>query len=542
VRRIFLFVLTALIPICGLSQQERWVYRYSGVNIWRNEWANSVVYGDDSNIYAAGKSWHYGTGDDFTLVSLTNAGAEHWIYTHNGLADSYDEACSIAYGADNNLYVAGFSYGNDTTHDFTVISVSPDGEERWVYKHSGSGRGYDYAYDIIYGTDGNIYAAGSSWNTGTNSDFTAISLTTDGAERWVYDYNGPGSYNDCARAIVYGSDGNIYVVGETYGSGSFDDFTVISLNRDGKERWVYRYNGPGNWADYAFSVVDGSDSSIFVTGSSAGYYSVDLTVISLAYSGNERWVYRHTDYYDDYGVAGVYGTDGNIYAAGYLGSDVPDLLVASVTDSGTSRWEYVYYTPAITYETASSLVYGYDTHIYVAGQVVGDSDDYDFTVISLYNSGVERWLYQYDRCSESDYALSICYGGDGNIYAAGLSVDSSTGGDFTVISLTSGPGIRENSENAAMKDVLRVAPNPFRERVTIALGPKQLPADYEIELQIYDSCGRLVNAYELQTSTRDNKISWYGDDFSGRRLPAGVYFLKFKVGDYRTTEKLLLIR
>lgn len=542
-KRNVLIALVILLPLISFPQSERWVYRYSGVSEWQNDWANSIVYGADQNIYVAGKTWHYETRDDFTVISLTNSGAERWVYTHNGLADSYDEAYSIAYGTDNNLYAAGHSYGIDTTTDFTVISVDTAGEERWVYKHSGSGHGYDYANDVICGDDGNIYAAGSSWNNNTNCDFTAISLTADGVERWVYDYNGPGNYTDCARALIYGSDGNIYVVGETYGSGSFDDFTVISLNRDGKERWVYRYNGPGNWADYAYSVVNGPDSSIIVTGSSASYYGLDLTVISLADSGSEQWVYRHTPNDDDYGIEGVYGADGNIYAAGYLGSDVPDLMVTSVADSGTPRWEYVYFTSVIGFETATSLVYGTDGHIYTAGYVASDSgDDYNFTVISLNDSGSERWVYQYDRCSESDWALSICYGGDSNIYAAGISADSITGGDFTVISLTSGLGIQGNSQNSTLKDILRVSPNPFRDRVMIVFRSNYPPVNRTVELQIYDSCGRLVNAYEQRNSARDNKISWHGDDFSGHQLPAGAYFLKCKIGDYSAIQKVLLIR
>ena len=59
-------------------------------------------------------------------------------------------------------------------------------------------------------------------------DFTVISLTIAGDENWIYRYNGPANDVDVANSIVYGSDGNIYAAGYSNGSGNYD-FTVISL-------------------------------------------------------------------------------------------------------------------------------------------------------------------------------------------------------------------------------------------------------------------------------------------------------------------------
>ncbi len=49
-------------------------------------------------------------------------------------------------------------------------------------------------------------------------------------ERWVYRYNGPGDTVDCASSLIYGADGNIHSAGYSTGSGTYEDFTVISLN------------------------------------------------------------------------------------------------------------------------------------------------------------------------------------------------------------------------------------------------------------------------------------------------------------------------
>jgi len=112
------------LPITLFAQVENWVYRYNGPGHSWDE-ARSIVYGSDGNIYAAGWSWGSGTAYDFTVISLTGAGTENWIYCYNGTAGGADGACSIVYGSDGNIYAAGYSFGN--SGDFTVISLGPAG-------------------------------------------------------------------------------------------------------------------------------------------------------------------------------------------------------------------------------------------------------------------------------------------------------------------------------------------------------------------------------------------------------------------------------
>lgn len=533
-KKVIFLTLIILAPVLSFSQTERWVYRYSGVSEWRDDRAKSIVYGSDGNIYTAGNSWRNETTDDFTVISLTTSGTERWIYTYNGFADRGDVAYSIVYGEDDNIYVAGSSIGSDTTSDFIVISLTSAGTERWVYRYNGPGNGPDYAHDVVYGAYGNIYAVGSCWGTNANTDFTVISLTDDGVERWVYHYNGPADYNDCGWAVACGVDNNIYAVGSSYGIN--DDFTVISLTDSGTERWVYRYNGPGNWADYANTVVNGPDSNVFVTGSSASYYGLDLTVISLSYSGSENWIYRHTSGFDDYGVEGVYGNDGNIYVAGYCGSDVPDFMVVSIADTGALRWEYVHYTPVIGFEAAASIVYGADGNVYSAGHIATDSTGADFTIISLTNSGNERWVYRYDRCGWFDYANSICYGNDGNVYAAGVTIDSITGADFTIISLTAGPGIHEDLETLAMEcKFLQIHPNPARGNLRIRFNS---PDEQKVTIKLYDVTGRLINEiFNGKTKIGTNEMPIMAANYA-----AGIYFISIEAGNFTAMKKIVKTR
>lgn len=108
------------------------------------------------------------------------------------------------------------------------------------------------------------------------------------------------------------------------------------------------------------------------------------------------------------------------------------LIIPSISLCQIERWVYRY-SGSNSYKTdvAYCLVYGADGNLYAGGYAWNDSINKGLTVISLHNSGNERWIYQHP---DSQEAHSICYGGDGNIYVAGGSYTSSQ--KFTVISLT----------------------------------------------------------------------------------------------------------
>ncbi|UCG29426.1 MAG: NF038122 family metalloprotease [candidate division WOR-3 bacterium] len=66
----------------------------------------------------------------------------------------------------------------------------------------------------------------------------------------------------------------------------------------------------------------------------------------------------------------------------------------------------------------------------------------------------------------------------------------------------------------------------------------------DVSLRIYDATGKMIKEYVDQSSTMagPSSVIWDGRDLSGRRVPNGVYFVKFAAGDYIQTTKLLLIR
>jgi hypothetical protein len=84
---------------------------------------------------------------------------------------------------------------------------------------------------------------------------------------------------------------------------------------------------------------------------------------------------------------------------------------------------------------------------------------------------------------------------------------------------------------------LAVYPNPFRQVTNIVYS---LPGVTDFDLAIYDASGRLVRVLSPANGT-DSRVIWDGTDSEHKRLPAGVYFCKMRVGDISISKKVILL-
>ena len=88
-------------------------------------------------------------------------------------------------------------------------------------------------------------------------------------EQWSQIYNGSGNYNDAATSVAIDDAKNVYVTGYSYGLGTLNDFATVKYNTNGILQWVSRYNGPGNDNDIV-NAISVNNNEIYVTGQSTG--------------------------------------------------------------------------------------------------------------------------------------------------------------------------------------------------------------------------------------------------------------------------------
>lgn len=157
--------------------EQLWVARYNGpANLGDNAASISVdAYG---NVYVTGSSTGIGTLTDFATVKYNSDGIEQWVQRYNGQGNQYDGANSIALDGDANVYVTGSSgLGTGDDYDYATIKYNTSGEELWIKYYNGPGNGEDRAKLLVVDHASNVYVTGFSF--GNNYDYATIKYSQD---------------------------------------------------------------------------------------------------------------------------------------------------------------------------------------------------------------------------------------------------------------------------------------------------------------------------------------------------------------------------
>lgn len=83
-------------------------------------------------------------------------------------------------------------------------------------------------------------------------------------------------------------------------------------------------------------------------------------------------------------------------------------------------------------------------------------------------------------------------------------------------------------------------PNPFKDGLVI---PYALAKPARVRIEIYNVRGQMVK--ELTNALEGTGYAhalWDGTDSNGRRVSAGVYYIRFTAGNVQHTKKAILIR
>ncbi|MEO0074920.1 MAG: T9SS type A sorting domain-containing protein [candidate division WOR-3 bacterium] len=532
-RGIALFIL--IMFNLSLAQSQRWLYQYDGP-AQNYDCATAIVYGLDGNIYVAG----YGIGNnanyDIVVICLTTMGNQQWVYTYNGPGNGDDYAYSLVYGADHNLYLCGKCTSTNNNFDFTVISLTNNGTQRWVYHYNGAANSNDNASSIVYGTDNNLYVAGSSRESNSYSDILLISLTTTGIQRWIYTYDGSIHRDDFANALVYGLDGNLYLAGASTATNYYLDFMVISITNNGTQRWVQQFDGYAYNIDIAYAIVYSQDHLIYAAGKSYNTASnSSFMVICYTPNGQFRWLtgFGGAGGHYNYATAIVYGPDHYLYSTGTItntGNQV-DLYLMSLDSVGYIRWMHSYNGSANATDEGKAICYGLDNYLYVAGYSIGTNTNKDWIIISLTPNGTRRWVYRYDGLvNYSDEAYAIVYGQDNNLYIAGYTYNSLTNANLLVISLDPRLSIQEPLNTEKKQDEkIQLKPNPTKNLLTLSS-----PVNID-EIILYNTNGQIVKAIHLSKHNPNHKLT-----IPLNSIPNGIYFIK--INDHMLNDRLIKIK
>jgi hypothetical protein len=361
-----------------------WIARYNGPGNDLDRPA-AIALDQFENVFVTGLSTGKGTSWDYATIKYDSDGNDLWVARYNGQGDSLDSAEAIASDESGNIYVTGSS-----NEECTTIAYDSNGNELWIAGYSSPGSSGGKGYALTLDSSGNVYVTGADGGYSTDSDFITIKYDSDGNELWVARYNGPGNDLDRSFGIKIDELGNVYVAGDSLGSGTNTDYATIKYDPDGNELWVARYNGPGNDEDIVHDMDIDSSGNVFVTGHSYGTIThSDATTVAYDSSGNELWVSRFNgpiNYFEcghsiivDNLLERVYIT-GDSYNTGLY----YDIVTIAYDYNGNELWVARYDGPGKCNDGSYGIATDSSQNVYIIGYSWDNYSYYDFVTIKYY--------------------------------------------------------------------------------------------------------------------------------------------------------------
>jgi bacillopeptidase F len=108
-------------------------------------------------------------------------------------------------------------------------------------------------------------------------------------------------------------------------------------------------------------------------------------------------------------------------------------------------------------------------------------------------------------------------------------------------------GISEQEKSVQKISHISITPNPFSLSTTIKIQEPRTKfhkrsSKRQIELKIYNVQGRLVRQWDYQTIRQSDQITWDGNDHTGNKLPAGVYFIRLETSEQPIIQKIIKVK
>lgn len=540
------------IVVSAYSQTPEWTTRYN-FNSNFADVPLKIMTDASGNSYVIGVSQATATLTGYTLVKYNSSGTQQWVENYFPLNVTTNQG-SMANGMDidaqGNIYVSGeMCYGpNPGDYDVLTLKYNSSGTKLWERRWDGGGNIKDHGRDLVLSSDGYVYASSFSVNLNNNEyvDAAVIKMDpSDGSIIWANRYKAGNDYNwNDPRRIAKDNNGNVYVMLKTNKNNTPSDYGLIKVSSSGGLTWQATYDGPVNSTDAGNSIFVDASNNVYITGNSIGSgTNADIATIKYNSSGSQQWATRYNNSNNDIDVGNCIKIDasGNVYVCGLTGNY--GAILIKYNSSGSIIWTHEFYDRGGPYFAhANSLVIDNNGNFYVCAVTTqyGDGSPPDLLVYKVLSDGTQDWHYYYDFQNLSDGAISgglsqtIALDGSNNVYAIGVSNSTSSGEDFVTLKMSAEDDDKLTNSNLKT-NLYPNTPNPFNPSTIIAF---DMPKDGFASLKIYNAIGQevavLINGNIMAGS--------YQKVFNASALPSGIYFYKFVTDNFSEVRKMSLIK
>ena len=260
------------------------------------------------------------------------------------------------------------------------------------------------------------------------------------ATTWIRQFG--TSHTDGAEGVGLDREGNLYVVGYTWGdpeeAGQFAgyDASVNKFHPDGDEIWTRRFGTPSS--DYAWSAAVSENGFLYVMGQTRGALPghsnlghEDVFLRRYDGDGNEVWTLQFGTKFRDEPKDVTVDNHGSVYVAGIarialegqtkIGNE--DAYLRKYDPDGNEVWTRQFGTKGTDHVT--SITADGNGHIYVVGPTSGTfpgqtwAGEYDAYLSKFDDNGNALWTRQFGA-EETDTAVDVTTDSEGRVYTVGF--------------------------------------------------------------------------------------------------------------------------
>ncbi len=326
-------------------------------------WAKAVAYpiedravdmslDSKGNVLVTGLSENNTGTYDILTVKYNSDGDSVWVRRYDSQGTFImDQPVAIFVDRNDNVIVAGYSFGGGPSFSHVIIKYEPDGDSAWVRKIEPGGS--PLPIDVTADLNGNIYVSGRG--------LLLTKYNSSGTLQWSRSYGGFNSA-ETNRSLLTDESGNVYSSATAFTS-TFDDYALLKFNSNGDTLWTRIRNGLGSgtqFHDDVFSLQRDVFGNLIIGGQSQSVSVFHFATIKYSASGSFIWERNFSSPQSGAGVNDVY-TDalGNIYSAGGSG----DIRAIKYNSAGDSLFNVTFngpsnlndYKPFITGDIAGNV-------------------------------------------------------------------------------------------------------------------------------------------------------------------------------------------
>jgi uncharacterized delta-60 repeat protein len=459
----------------------RWVTRYNNRSYNHDDLPAAIALDKEENIYITGNSVRLNTSNDILTLKYDTSGVQQWVNFYNGPGDGSDYGRAIVIDTNDAIYVTGKIYAGETSStvvllrysttgqlvwassyigneigdneptamvldptgcpviagmtyhslsnfDFLTLKYDSSGTLLWKGEYDAAAAGIDYAVSLTTDAVGDVYVTGNSVGSGSGIDIATLKYDMYGSLQWVQRYNGNSSLNDQAVGIAIDSSANVFVGGTSYSDVTGNDIVVIKYLFPPLESWPVRYDGPGTSGDVTSAVAIDNSGNVYLAGQSeTANISILCTTLKFDQGGDQLWKAFYSGSFNTFNIGKDISlmSDGSPVVTGYdqeIGAPSFNYLTIQYSPDGTTTWVKTFNAINSNYNFAMNVAVGWHQSVYVSGYTYNNITQYDFTTVKYSPTGVQLWAAQYnDSLNDNDLMTAMVVDRFENVCVTGIS-------------------------------------------------------------------------------------------------------------------------